>query len=377
MRTPAALFPFDSQLLPAVKLFEELQDKYTLRKLFSPPGFGLTGRDAGYSRNHPPVGMMVTDAQDPADPTWDALLLARTLGTEAIDNVKLENAAEHALQSGKSVLYFDNYSTDVPKKLWTLSDAYPGMVSLYCGNTQTPVNQRFSWDEYRYIDAPVVLVGGLAKEADTFEVVLRLTARLRADGFCVTAITRHPLGELFGLHTLTHIFDNKNLTEAEKILELNGFVRSLEATERPNLVLIEAPDAVIRYNNFAVNGFGIYTYMLCQAVSPDYFVCCVPCELAVGQFFQAISYDFEYRLGTPIHAAHVSNLVIDSMELIQAHSISYVHADLDAVREQIAAHGESSSIPLFDVVGNGAEGLYTHLCAATMLEGRENRGDIL
>lgn len=373
MRTPAALFPFDSQLLPAVKLFEELQDKYTLRKLFSPPGFGLTGRDAGYSRNHPDAGMMVTEALDSADPTWDTLILARK---ETIANAKMESAAESALHSGKSVLYFDNDSTDVPRKLWALSERYPGMVRIYCGNTYTLGNQRFGGDEYKYIDAPVVLVGGLVKEADTFEVVLRLTARLLAHGFCVTGITRHPLGKLFGLHTLNHIIDRTDLTEAEKILELNQFVRSLEAAERPNVVLIEAPDAVIRYNNFALNGFGIYTYMLCQAVRPDYFVCCVPCELAVGQFLEAISSDFKYRLGSPIHAAHVSNLVIDSIDLMQARSISYVYADLDAVREQIANHREGSSIPLFDVVGSGVEGLYTHLCGVTMPEGLRNGVDI-
>lgn len=377
MRTPAAIFPFDSQLLPAVKLFEDLQDKYTLKKLISPPGFCLAGRDAGYSRSHPPVGLTVTDALDPTDPSWDALLITKTLGKEAIDNVKLENAAESVLQSGKSIVYFDNDSADVSEKLWALSEVYPGMVKIFCGNTQMPANQRFGVDEYKYIDAPVVLVAGLVKETDTFEVVLRLTARLRADGLCATGITSDPVGKLFGLHTMNHIYNNKNLTEAEKILELNGFIRSLEAAERPKIIVIEAPDAIIKFNNYATNGFGIRTYMLCQAVQSDYFVCCVPCELAVGKFLEAISLDFENRLGSPLHSVHVSNLVIDSMSIIQERSISYVHADLDEVRKQIVSHSEGASIPLFDVVGIGVEGLYTHLCKAAMLEVQENRGDIL
>jgi len=368
MRTPAALFPFDSQLLPAVKLFEELQDKYTLRKLFSPPGFGLTGRDAGYPRNHPQVGIKVSDELDPADPTWDVLLLTRTLGTEAIDNAKLESTAELALQSGKSVLYFDYDSTAVSKKMWALSEVYPEMINIYGGNTQIPTRLKFNYDQYKQIDAPVVLVGGLVEDADTFEVLLRLTERLRSEGFYVTGITRHPLGKIFGLHTLNHIFDRKSLTEVQKIQELNRFVKNLETLERPNVVLLEAPDAVIRYNNYALNGFGIYTYMLCQAVSPDYLVCCVPCELGVGRFLDAISSDFEHRLGSSIHAAHVSNLIIDSMDLAQSHSISYVHADLKAVQEQITSHREGLSIPLFDVVGNGVEGLYNHLYSVTMPE---------
>lgn len=378
MRTSVALFPFDSQLLPAVKLFEELQDKYTLRSLISHSGYGLTGRDAGYSRNHQSIGLTVTDALDLTDPTWDTLILSRTPSAEAtIDNAKLESAAEHALRKGKSVLYFDCDITNVPEKMWSLSELYSGKIEIYGRDSHTPAISTFERGKFMHLDAPVVLVGGLVEEADTFEIVLRLTARLRADGHFVTGITRHALGRLFGLHTMNHFYINRSLNEAEKILELNQFIRRLEAVERPEVILLEAPDAVIKYSNSATNGFGICTYMLCQAVRPDYFVCCVPCDLAVGRLLEAISSDFEYRLGSPIHAAHVSNLVIDSMNLMQERSISYVHADLDAVRKQISTHKGGSSIPLFDVVGGGVEGLYSHLRGVTMLGAQENRGNVL
>ena len=36
MRIPAAIYPFSAELLPAVKYFERLQDRYTLTKLISP-----------------------------------------------------------------------------------------------------------------------------------------------------------------------------------------------------------------------------------------------------------------------------------------------------------------------------------------------------
>lgn len=370
MKVPAALFPYNPELLPAIKLFEALQSKYTLRELIAPSGYGLTGRDPGYSRNHPPIGLMVTDALDLADPMWDALLLIRTPDMEAIEDSELENTAKGALQLGKSVLYFDGASTNLPEKLSSLSKLHPGKLEFYGRNPHTPEISTFDNDKFRYTDTPVILIGGLVSEADTFEVLLQLTARLRADGSCVTGITGHPLGELFGLHTLNHILDRKDTTEAEKILELNRFVRSLEAAECPNVILLEAPDAVIKYNNYAPNGFGIHTYMLCQAVRPDYFICCVPCELAEGLFLETISKDFQHRLGSPIHAAHVSNLVIDSMDVVQTNSISYTHVDLAVVQAQIAKHGKGSSIPLYDVVSDGVEGLFAHLC--NLVSGESN-----
>ena len=51
MRIPAAIYPFSAEFLPAVKYFERLQDRYTLTKLISLPGFGLGGKDAAYACN--------------------------------------------------------------------------------------------------------------------------------------------------------------------------------------------------------------------------------------------------------------------------------------------------------------------------------------
>lgn len=367
MRTSAALFPFCSQLLPFVKHFDELQNKYVLRRLVSPSGFGLTGRDAAYSCNHPLVGMTVTDALDPEDPTWDVLLLTRITDAWAEESIQLENEAERALRSGKSVLYFDSCSAGVPKKVCALSEAYPGRVHVHVGDLGTPADLRLDSNHYNHVGVPVVLVGGVVEEADTSEVLLRLTARLRADGFHVAAVSRHSIGELFGLHTLHDIFARKDLAEADKVQELNLFFKALEMNERPSVLVVEAPDALMRYSDFASNGFGIRTYMVCQAVCPDFLICCVPCEMAVGRFLDTVSSDFEHRLGSPIHAAHVSNLVVDSLDVMQTHSISYVHTDLETALKRTASESEDSSIPRFDIVGDGIEGLYVHLCNAIAL----------
>ncbi len=376
MRIPVALYPFSAQLLPTVKLFERLQDKYTLQRLISHPGYGLTGQDAGYARNHPHIGITVEDELDPTDPAWDVLLLVQAPGSEAINNSRLEIAAGYTLQSGKSVRYFAAGSTEVPDGISALADTYPSLL-IQNGSLRPHGSPGSRDDVYKDVSVPIVLVGGLIEEADTYEVVLRLTALLRADGFQVTTITKHQLDQLFGFHTLNHIIYGKDLAEAGKILALNRLVRKLEAAERPHVILIEAPDAVIRYNDFAPNGFGIYTYMLCQAVRPDYFVCCVPCEMAVGPFLDAISSDFEHRLGAPVLAVHVSNLIVDSMDIVQTGKVSYAHADLAAVREQIAIYGQSSSTPLFNVASAGAEELYAYLSAIMMLERPEKGVDLL
>lgn len=51
------------------------------------------------------------------------------------------------------------------------------------------------------------------------------------------------------------------------------------------------------------------------------------------------------------------------MDIVQTNRISYTHVDMVAVREQIAKHNVDSSIPLFDVVSDGADELSTYLWA--------------
>ncbi|QNK41197.1 P-loop NTPase family protein [Caproicibacter fermentans] len=363
MRIPVALYPYCSQLLPIVKTFEELQSKYALKRLISPPGFGLIGKDAGYASNQITVGMNVDSDCDFSTPEWEVLFVIKTVGSESISDELLENVIKKAIQSNKSVAMFDNECSSIPEYIRILQNIYPDKIETHMGNLQKPVScDNADRSTYYHFNVPVILVGGLVEEADTLEVLLHLASEFRKSGTFPSVITNSPLADIFGFHNITPIFQKHDLTESQKISELNFILHGIQDDERPDVILMEAPDAVIRYNDFALNGFGIHSYMLCQAIDPDYFICCVPCELAVGNFLDALSADFTYRLGCPIHAAHVSNLIIDSLNLIQTHQISYIHADLKTVRQQIMNQSKGSSIPLFNVVDDQGEALYQYLC---------------
>lgn len=63
MRTPVAIFPYCAEILSIVKNFEKLQGEYTITRLVSPSGFGVSGMDAAYVCNHPPIGMEVRNGK--------------------------------------------------------------------------------------------------------------------------------------------------------------------------------------------------------------------------------------------------------------------------------------------------------------------------
>lgn len=359
MRTSVALYPYCAELLPAVRHFDELQNKFKLTKLFAPEGLGLIGKDASYACNHPNIGMVVSALDDFSDPSWQILLLVKT-HTLSLPDDDLERVMEQALRYGKKVLYYNFCREDIPESIFRLADNFPDRVQLFAGDINIP-DPRKAERIFSAVKIPVVLVGGLVQQADVGEVLYGLAACLRADGYRPLVISEQPIGPIFDFYSIAHIMRRKDLSEAEKILEINLLLRDLTFYESPQIILMEAPDAVMRFNERTPNGYGILTYLLCQAAEPDYFVCCVPKEYAAGDFLEAISGDLSCRLGAPVSCVHVSNLVLDFTYMLQWHRISYAHSEINLVRDQITRESANSTIPMFDVVGGSANGMYAFL----------------
>lgn len=71
----AAIYPFCAEILPVIKLFENLQKEYSLKYIISPKGFGYVEQDAAYACNHPQIGIKVLDEIPFDKDDWSTLLL--------------------------------------------------------------------------------------------------------------------------------------------------------------------------------------------------------------------------------------------------------------------------------------------------------------
>ena len=357
MSIPVALYPFTSELLPIVKYFNKLQNKYSLSKLAAPSGLSLTGRDAAHARNHQNTGFIVSDVLDMQDPSWSELFLINSQKiTKNLPDAN-ESLLKRALDAGKSVLYFDAgmKKPSVAVKEDTILKDHAWHMDL-----PTPTK----WlrpGRYNSASVALVLVGGLVEEADVLDAVLGLAYEMRKDNLRPVVFTNHPLCGIFDSYNFDHIFNNNALSEAEKIQSLNEFIYGIEQLKRPGAIIVEAPDAVMRFSDAAPNGFGIRTYMLCQAMPPDCFICCAPLDLANAETLNGLNLVFTYRFNTQISYVHVSNAIFDNTAIAYANEISCVYTSLDMVREQIDKETAQLSIPLFDIVSDGIKPLYAHI----------------
>ena len=207
----------------------------------------------------------------------------------------------------------------------------------------------------------MLLVGGLLKEADCFTVFTALAERFQREGERIAAFSDHPLGSLLGFYSLDHIWDKWEDSENEKVKKLNAYLNLVSRKSGASLILLEAPDAIIKYNDMALNGFGIRSYMLCQAASPDYLVGCIPFGLAGGSLLDMLGEDFKIRLGCGFSAVHVSNVLLDSADTQQKQRVEKMHVDLDFVQMQLEKERGKTEIPMFDVIREGIEGVYERI----------------
>jgi len=359
VKVSIALYPFSSSLLPTVRYFDQLQNQYTLDKLYSLPGSGLIGKDAGYACNHPPIGRIVSGEIDINDAGWNTLIVAMPQGEKSEIGNHIYTQIRRVLVTGKSVVFCGDCGLSISKKMQVLKHQYSNELLILPENPLFSKSTMF-YERYRQVEVPVILIGGLIESSDTLEVLLGIIAELRKRQLYPSAIVKDPVGRLFGLHSYDSIFTT-GTTEIQKIEALNRFALAVVREERPNVILVEAPDAVMRFNEIAPNGFGIQTYLLTQALRIDYFVCCVPLELLMPPLLEAFSKDFSVRLGSPIHAVQVSNVIGDSAEILQQHAVSYAHTTLDHVQEKIEQEKTISMFPLFDVMRDGGEGLVKYL----------------
>lgn len=356
MRIPVAIYPFCAEILPVVKTFEKLQELYSIKRFIAPSGFGLTGQDAGYVCNHPDTGIQVTDEFDYERDEWTTLILFEPIMLKDKISYSYDAIAEQALKSGKRIIFI-GVSVKVMNQMIKLSEFYPDRIEI---RTYKDIGHNYS-KSFHEAEVPVVLVGGLIEEADTFELLVKLAVKAKEDNVNALVFSKHPIGGLLGFYNMNHIWESTALNEVQKVEAINNYINYMVEYLRPEVILLEAPDAIMRYNDLAPNGFGVRTFIICQAVTPDQFVCCLPFIYAVDDFMNAISKGLDKTLGSPITAVHVSNVLVNSQELIHKHDISIVRSNMKLVQSQLSKESEHSRIPMYDVVSDGIDALYNDL----------------
>lgn len=350
MKTPVALFPFSAENLAVVQYFNKLQNTYELVKLISPTGFAFSGYDAGFSAAHSNIGIIVEDTLDTTDSSWSVLIVTDI--NDEIDTLKKLKAMymKQSLEAGKKVQYYPRCHSPILKEILDLKEQYPMDINIF---QSTYDYEKLMADKEKDISSseitiPIIFVGGLLEQADVLEVTLKLTECLKSTGMNVVTFCKSELAPMLHCNSIMSIITDNSLTEIQKIEYIHTVFKEIEIQNFPDIIIVEAPDAIMRYNVRLSNGYGILTHILAQAISFDYFICCMPFELAQKSFIDMFSRDIRVRLGYAINSVHASNIILDLAESFEKNKISIVHVPMEMVESYIT--NESENIPVLNMV---------------------------
>ena len=353
-RIRAAIFPYCAELLPFVMYFDAMQEKYSLARLVSPAGMGLVGRDAGHVCSHADTGYLVYDSLG-SGADWDELIVFIPNDPIIVNlDALIRRVTDKALSMGKKVfLLVTSRESMLQRNMGFFEEM--GNVKICYGNEFASLPKLRQ--EHGRIKVPVIAIGGLLAGPDITEIALRLSENLRKIGVRPAFISRASYAYLIGAYCHSHIFRSTELNEQQKITNMNTFARSVELIEYPDVIIIEAPDAVLPYSDITPNGYGIYTHMLCQAVPPDYFICSVPYMLAEPIFIDRIKEKFVSKFGVGMNIVHVSNNLVDHMDMMASKQISFAYVPYDKVREHTNMKADGFTVPICDLINGDLDRL--------------------
>lgn len=321
-----AFFPVFADTMPVIRYYKKYRSDVEVVELISPPGSSACGKDAGFLDNREQFGIVVITPEDANPNSWDELYILEhnVLGMEdqVIQNRLYDPIISYAHLHGKDVR-----TTSKAKK-----------ESLY-SDIRSIKSKKFGmlYPVKKY----VVFVGGAIEEANSFEVFLSLFGEL-SKHLRVVAISSSQNADICDVVSLYGLLYEQSLSETEKVFAINNVI--LKATREfcPDILLIHVEESLMSFNSSMTNGFGIIPYMVSQVITPDFSVCCLPCDYADSMFIHEFAQDIEGRFCFSPDLWHVSNVLLDGTVAWDTQDSNAIYAPMSSIKTIISkSQGEN------------------------------------
>lgn len=329
------VYPYDLEFCAVIRHKELLKD-YEVAALVSPRGWGMTGKDAATADNGDELGIMVSNDFEGNLDLCDTVLFCesvRALEFESVLMPKILKALEHK----KNIIMtipLDREKYDLVSQKCAESG-----VDFKCfGVAREPENfeEIPTQSEIMYdMGTPVIFVLGMGERTNKFEVQLSLRDNIEKMGYKVSQVGTRQYCELLGFHSIPSFMYSKKISETNKIVLFNHFIKSIEMEEKPDLIIIGIPGGVMAYTNKLTNRFGVLAYEICQAVTPDSAVLACHYDEPSNDFFINLKESIRYKLGCIINCFSIANTIFDWNNSKDWSKISYLSVTSKFVDENM------------------------------------------
>lgn len=247
----------------------------------------------------------------------DTLLILNA--ANEIQHDKAFSFVELALKAGKNVECCEKLKKCEERKVRSYIEEQK-LICLYKNKYKADLEQQFC-----DFESIVVGVGSIADGLDSTTSVLKLYTGYVDAGYRVSVVAADVNLRVLGFYNIPSlVYDG--IEEVCKIKTVNSFINKIEIEDKPDIVIIQYPDGLMKCSNLYPGNFGVYSYIVSLALSNsiDYFVMTIPdidINILGKENFEEVCNLIKFRYNVGADAVVVDNKVVDDAKSIEEGSL--------------------------------------------------------
>lgn len=345
----ALVYPFDVEFLTVIRHKNLLKD-YNIKSLASLSGLGLNNRDIGTLDGGNKLNLFIDENFEDCLDKCDAVIF--TNNYQNIDFYKfILPKMIKCIDCNKDVVCLIKLDNDMYNYLSNKAEMNNVNFRYFYNMTKFNIsNQDLQLKNLLDIDVPIVLVLGDFENTQKFEIQLSLRENLIKKNYTVSQIGSKSYCEILGFHSFPDFMLESNISEEEKVLLFNRFVKQIESEENPDIIIIGIPGGAIPYSKQFYNGFGILHYEVSRAITPDF---CIYSTLYVDDNFKYINNLvplLKYRFGYDVDCINMSTFKFLSDESKIMREPHLLKLSTEFINKEKIKLQKSIPIPLLNIL---------------------------
>ncbi len=325
------IYPFDVESIPLIR-HNNLIEGYDFKYIISPNGWGLVGKDVSIADEGQDLEINIESNFKEYLEKCEAVLFSDSSNKINFDKLIYPKIIE-AAEAKKEILCTIKLDQEKIKKINSICDRN-NINFKYLRDKNSEAKSPI-FEEIYPINAPVIFVVGLTERTHKFEIQLSIRERLLEQGYNVCQIGSRSYCEIMGFHSFPDFMYNNQISESEKIILFNLYVKKIEIEEKPDLIVIGIPGGTMPFNNKFTNKFGILAYEVSQAILPDVVIFSTLYGNDSPEFLNSISNSYKYKYGFDIDCYNIANISFDRNISEQMGKMKFTTIDWKKVNERI------------------------------------------
>lgn len=349
------IYPYNMEFTPVLR-YRSLLTGYDISCLVAPNGWGFTGKDAGIADRGPDIGILVSADFEKSLTLCDTVMIVESHLPFDFEKYMF-NKIKLAVKSKKNIICSLKLDKEAIKEISSMCFS-EGVYFKYFDETQNALPEEIAIynESIEEIDTPVILTVGIAEKTNKFEIQLALREKIKKLGYKVSQIGTRSYCEMMGFHPFPSFMYGNAISDITKVLMFNRFIKKIEKTEEPDVIIIGVPGGVMPFNKNLTNKFGLLAFEISQALVPDVVIASLLYEDCKPEGLDEYTSLFKYKFGFEVDFYNLTNMQFDWLKANEEYVKSYTSLDYRFIDEKKMQYS-SNKIPVLNILNKNDSNL--------------------